>query len=205
MTGPRPGAGWGGPPEVGHGGVCSRGGLVQRDAPPVFFSVLPEKKTGRARSKRKGRLGALRCSGPPRDGGRRIGACSDFAWPSGTLGSSARSMLPSRGGWCGERRGARTHLTSFSFRAFRFATRSTGSCGGSCFRADALVRPYSPKLDPLGRQAEHLYAEMVPGGLKKAAGYRFLRPGKVDFISALVRLKRPINRVHKVRPAAAGR
>ena len=26
---------------------------------------------------------------PPRDGGLRIGACSDFAWPSGTLGSSA--------------------------------------------------------------------------------------------------------------------
>ena len=60
-------------------------------------------------------------------------------------------------------------------------------------------------MNLLGRQAEHLYAEMVLGDLKKAAGYRFLRPGKVDFISALVRLKRPINRVHKVRPAAAGR
>ena len=70
--------------------------------------VLPEKKTGRtrkgyaasvsgkaangcaiARSKRKGRFNALRCSGPPRDGGRRIGACFDFALPSGTLCSSA--------------------------------------------------------------------------------------------------------------------
>ena len=40
--------------------------------------------------------------------------------------------LPSRGGWCGGRRGARTHLTSFSFRAFRFATRSPGGCRGRC-------------------------------------------------------------------------
>ena len=72
------------------------------------LSVLAEKKTGRtrkgyaasvsgkaangcaiARSKRKGRFNALRCSGPPRDGGRRIGASADFAWPSGTLFSSA--------------------------------------------------------------------------------------------------------------------
>ena len=98
------------------------------------LSVLAEKKTGRtrkgyaasvsgkaangcaiARSKRKGRLGALRCSGPPRDGGRRIGACSDLGLPSGTLGPSARSILLSRGGWCGGHRGARTHLSSFSF------------------------------------------------------------------------------------------
>ena len=51
-----PGGIWGRPPDGGRGGVCSRRGLVQRDAPPIFFSVLPEKKTGRARSKRKGRL-----------------------------------------------------------------------------------------------------------------------------------------------------
>ena len=69
-------------------------------------------------------------------GGRRIGACSDLALPSGTLGPSARSVLPSRGGGCGGRRGARTHLTSFSFRAFRFATRCPGirrsCCVGPC-------------------------------------------------------------------------
>ena len=34
--------------------------------------------------------------------------------------------LPSRGGWCGGRRGARTHLICSSFRAFRFATRCPG-------------------------------------------------------------------------------
>ena len=117
-------------------------GLSSGDAPPIFFSVLAEKKTGRARSKRKGRLGALRCSGPPRDGGRRIGACSDFAWPSGTLFSSAGAILPSRGGWCRGQRGARAHLTSFSFRAFRFATRFPGGRGGLYRRADEGIRPY---------------------------------------------------------------
>ena len=40
--------------------------------------------------------------------------------------------LPSRGGWCGSCRGARTHLTSFSFRAFRFATRCPGIRRGRC-------------------------------------------------------------------------
>ena len=104
----------------GRGRPCSRRGHGPcGDAPPIFFSVLAEKKTGRARSKRKGRFGALRCSGPPRDGGRRIGASVDLGWPSGTLGSSARSILPSRGGWCPGRRVARTHLTSFSFTVSR--------------------------------------------------------------------------------------
>ena len=99
--------------------LLPQGALSMRDAPPIFFSVLAEKKTGRARSKRKGRLGALRCSGPPRDGGRRIGASADLALPSGTLWPSARSVLPSRGGWCPDRRGAKPHLTSFSFTVSR--------------------------------------------------------------------------------------
>ena len=43
-----------------------------------------------ARPKEKS-VGALRCSGPPRDGGRRIGASADLARPSGTLYSSAIS------------------------------------------------------------------------------------------------------------------
>ena len=33
-----------GPPGGGHGDSCSRRGLVQRDAPPIFFSVLPKRK-----------------------------------------------------------------------------------------------------------------------------------------------------------------
>ena len=44
---------------------------------PHFLFGLAEKKTGRARSKRKGRLDALRCSGPPRDD-----RCKRRFWPA---------------------------------------------------------------------------------------------------------------------------
>ena len=137
-----------GPPSGGHGGVCSRRGLVQRGCTPHFLFGLARKENGPCTVQKKRALGALRCSGPPRDGDRRIGASAALDLPSGTLRSSASLQLPSRGGWRGGRWGARTHLTSFSFRAFRFATRSPGGHGGSCFRADALVRSYPPKLRP---------------------------------------------------------
>ena len=101
------------------------GGAGPAGMHPPFLFCRAKRETGRARSKEKS-VGALRCSGPPRDGGRRIGASADLGPPSGTLGSSARSILPSRGGWCPDRRGAKPHLTSFSFRAFRFATRCPG-------------------------------------------------------------------------------
>ena len=42
------------------GGACSRRGAVQRGRTPHFLFGLAEKKTGRARSKRKDRLDALR-------------------------------------------------------------------------------------------------------------------------------------------------
>ena len=57
---------------------------------PPFLFCRAKRETGRARSKGKS-VGALRCSGPPRDGGRRIGASADLARPSGTLYSSAIS------------------------------------------------------------------------------------------------------------------
>jgi hypothetical protein len=50
---------------------------------------LAKRETGRARSKEKGawmRSGAVALRA---EGGRRIGACSDLALPSGTLGPSA--------------------------------------------------------------------------------------------------------------------
>ena len=113
------------PPSGGRGRPCSRRGHGPCRMHPPFLFCRAKRETGRARSKEKS-VGALRCSSPPRDGGRRTGASADLALPSGTLGSSARSILPSRGGWCPGRRVARTHLTSFSFRAFRFATRCPG-------------------------------------------------------------------------------
>ena len=117
-----------------HGGTGSR-----QDAPPIFF-LRHQKENAPRPVKKKKCLNALRCSGPPRDGGRRIGASADLRWPTGTLGSSASLQLPSRGGWCGGRRGARTHLTSFSFRAFRFTRKGyaasvSGKAANGCAAA----------------------------------------------------------------------
>ena len=127
-------AGGGGAAATAARGVSApAGGLSSGDAPPIFFSILwkrkravhgPKEKTAFWRTPARSRLCA--------DGGRRIGACSDLAQSSGTLGSSARSVLPSRGRWCGGHRGARTHLTCSSFRAFRFATRSPSGRRNCC-------------------------------------------------------------------------
>ena len=113
--------------------------------PRSCCTVLP-RKTGRARSSPKRALGALRCGGPPRWRGSPYRCKRPLDLPSGTLRSS--SLHAARAGWYRPRRGARTHPTSFSFRSFRFAARSPGGHGGSCFRADALVRSYPPKLRP---------------------------------------------------------
>ena len=85
-------------------GFCSRRGLVQPGCTPHFLFRLAEKKTGRARSKRLGRAPVQWPSA--RNGGRRIGACSDLDWPSGTLCSSAIPvaavpwrMAPTSSGW----------------------------------------------------------------------------------------------------------
>ena len=96
-------------------GISARAGGLSGGMRPPFSFWLRQKENAPRPVEEKKRFGALRCSGPPRDGGRRIGACSDLGLPSGTLGPSARSILLSRGGWCGGHRGARTHLSSFSF------------------------------------------------------------------------------------------
>ena len=129
-----------GPPNGGREGICSRRGLVQRGCTPHFLFHLVEKKTGRARSKRK--VATLHIRAKLLYGSRRIGASTDLALPSGTLGPSARSVLPSRGGWCPDRRGAKPHLTSFSFRAFRFATRCSGGRRSCCVAS--LQKPHQP-------------------------------------------------------------
>ena len=123
---------------------------------PPFLFCLAKRETGRARSKEKSARRAPVQWPSARDGGRRIGASADLGWPSGTLQSSAGSILPSRGGGCGGRRGARTHLTSFSFRAFRFATRSPGGRGSLYRWADEGIRPYGRTMAfrvPVGADA----------------------------------------------------
>ncbi len=73
------------------------------------------------------RKNALERSVPLRDGGRREMVPADSRWLSDGRGGVPQRLdsgFPRRG--CGGQRGARTHLTSFSFRAFRFATRCPG-------------------------------------------------------------------------------
>ena len=100
---------------------------------------------------------------------RKAPGCALVQWPSALKGGGesvpapiwpclrARyallrfPRLPSRGGWCGSCRGARTHLTSFSFRAFRFATRCPGIRRGRCPHrpaAEAFInhRPAAAKI-----------------------------------------------------------
>ena len=77
------------PPDGGQEGLAPARGLAQPGCTPHFLFHLVEKKTGRARSKRKGRLARSGAFAPPRDEGRRIGASADFGLPSGTLFPSA--------------------------------------------------------------------------------------------------------------------
>ena len=132
---------------------------------PHFLFGLAEKKTGRARSKRKERFWSQLCTSGAKllYGGRRIGASADLGGSSGTLDSSAIPVTAVP--WRRVRRasGCRDAFelllfyclalrrsqyfrhqcsTGSSFRAFRCATRCPGSCGGLCWRADESVRPY---------------------------------------------------------------
>ena len=91
---------------------------------PHFLFRLAEKKTGRTRKGYAASVSGKAANGcavhGPKEkaawahsgavalrahGGRRIGASADLGLPSGTLSSSTRSILPSRGGWCRPRRG----------------------------------------------------------------------------------------------------
>ena len=106
------------------------GGLVQRDAPPISLLVLPKEKWAVHGPKRKNALVAtLHVRAKLLYGSRRIGACADFASPSGTLFSSTRSILPSRGGWCGGRRGGRRIASAPIFAAAGLAVDGNW-CGG---------------------------------------------------------------------------
>ena len=102
-----------------RGILLPQGGWSSGMHPPFSFRSCPKRKRAVHGPKEKGARRAPVQWPSARDGGRRIGACSDLGLPSGTLGSSARSILPSRGGWCGGRRDARTHLTSSSFTVSR--------------------------------------------------------------------------------------
>ena len=126
--------------------------LIAGQCTPHFLFGLAEKKTGRARSKRKERF--LSRSGtyvPPRCTGVDVRWCLRVCEdrPTGAAGYRRDLAVDSRGAGADETRGAGTHLISTSFRAFRFATRSLGGRGGLCFRADESIGPYNLACRPL--------------------------------------------------------
>ena len=146
-------------PQEGDGGVrpIGRGNGSHADgwadAPPISLLVLPKEKRAVHGPKRKNALVALRCSGSPRCTGVGVRWCLRVCedWPTGAAWCGADLTVDSRGAGAEVNGVARTHLTSSSFRAFRFATRYPGNRGSvhhtgpKAFRfpvgADALIGP----------------------------------------------------------------
>ena len=117
----------------GQGGVCSRRGACPAGMHPPFSFPSCGKENGPCTVQKKRPLGALRCSGPPRATGVGVSVPAPiWAGLRARLGLLRFLQLPSRGGWRSGHRGARTHLISSSFRAFRFATRCPGGRRGCC-------------------------------------------------------------------------
>ena len=125
-----------------RGAGFRQGGLSSGMHPPFSFPSCG-KENGPCTVQKKRPLRRAPVQWPSaRDGGRRIGACSDLDWSSGTLGSSARSMLPSRGGWCGGRRGGYRIASAPIFAAAGCPARELVR------RADVGIRPYKAECNP---------------------------------------------------------
>ena len=154
-----------------RGRMLPQGACPARMHPPFSFRSCPKRKRAVHGPKEKGAWRAPVQWPSARDGGRRISACSDFAWPSGTLGSSAIfvvtvpwRMVPTSSGckdafeqflfYClALRRSQYFHhqcSPGSSFRAFRCATRSPGGRGGFCngpMRASAPTTARAARSD----------------------------------------------------------
>ena len=117
--------------------------MARQMRPPFSFWSYPKRERAAPGVKEKGALAAtLNVRAKLLYGGRREMVHAGLRWlPDGRGGVRYRldGGFPRRG--CVLGRGARTHLTSSSFRAFRFATRYPGGRRGLCFRADVHIRP----------------------------------------------------------------
>ena len=117
--------------------------MARQMRPPFSFWSYPKRERAAPGVREKGALAAtLHVRAKLLYGGRREMVPAGLRWlPDGRGGVRYRldGGFPRRG--CVLGRGARTHLTSSSFRAFRFATRYPGGRRGLCFRADAHIRP----------------------------------------------------------------
>ena len=117
--------------------------MARQMRPPFSFWSCPKRERAAPGVREKGAVAAtLHVRAKLLYGGRREMVPAGLRWlPDGRGGVRYRldGGFPRRG--CVLGRGARTHLTSSSFRAFRFATRYPGGRRGLCFRADVHIRP----------------------------------------------------------------
>ena len=117
--------------------------MARQMRPPFSFWSYPKRERAAPGVREKGALAAtLHVRAKLLYGGRREMVPAGLRWlPDGRGGVRYRldGGFPRRG--CVLGRGARTHLTGSSFRAFRFATRYPGGRRGLCFRADVHIRP----------------------------------------------------------------
>ena len=117
--------------------------MARQMRPPFSFWSYPKRERAAPGVREKGALAAtLHVRAKLLYGGRHEMVPAGLRWlPDGRGGVRYRldGGFPRRG--CVLGRGARTHLTGSSFRAFRFATRYPGGRRGLCFRADAHIRP----------------------------------------------------------------
>ena len=129
---PQEGVGWAAVAAARGGCLLPQGACPAGMHPPFSFPSCG-KENGPCTVQKKRPLGALRCSGPPRATGVGVSVPAPiWAGLRARLGLLRFLQLPSRGGWRSGHRGARTHLISSSFRAFRFATRCPGGRRGCC-------------------------------------------------------------------------
>ena len=159
---------------------------------PPFLFCRAKRETGRARSKEKS-VGALRCSGPPRDGGRRIGASADLARPSGTLYSSAISptAVPWRivrrsSGWSSH--GAASRFAAASCPARELPIKASAPTTARAARSEAeraergagQMRPCIPATSApsaTGRQSRELQKGLAcPKARPNRSRHRFAAP-----------------------------
>ena len=117
--------------------------MARQMRPPFSFWSCPKRERAAPGVREKGAVAAtLHVRAKLLYGGRREMVPAGLRWlPDGRGGVRYRldGGFPRRG--CVLGRGARTHLTGSSFRAFRFATRYPGGRRGLCFRADVHIRP----------------------------------------------------------------
>ena len=104
----------------GLGDLCSRRGLVRRDAPPILFLVAPKRECAAPGVREKG-AGRAPVQWPSARTGVGVPVPAPI-WPClrARYALLRFPRLPSRGGWCGSCRDARTHLNCFAFPVSRY-------------------------------------------------------------------------------------